>query len=269
MWGIAVRRLIDQLRKRRPTPMSVETLQHFDEIVTFEDSLLDNGTHSELGPALRELDAPRPSRPERLLRRLGTPSHVARLAVATPSLRRAWFVAIGLVVFVGLAAADPADPRDDLFALLILAPLVPLLGVAMSFGPEADPAHEVTLSTPMRGIELVLTRTVTVLITSLGALGVASILAPGRSVAAFGWVIPALGLRAAVLAGMTLVSPRRSAAGTAIVWVVVVTIVRRNAVDPLAAFTSVGQLVMLGVLPVGAATAYLRRNRYDLLQVSW
>jgi len=216
-----------------------------------------------------ELDAPRRTRTERLLRRVGVPSHTARLAVATPSLRRAWFVAIGVVFFVGLAAADPTNPRDDLFALLILAPLVPLLGVALGFGPEADPAYEITLSTPMRGFELVLTRAATVLITSIALLTVAALLAPGRSLAAFAWVIPSLGLVSAALALMTFMSPRRSAATVAVAWVVVVTVIRRNALDPLAAFAAPGQALMLAVVIAGAAVAYARRDRFDLLQVSW
>ena len=57
LWGIAVRRLIDQLRKQRPTPMSGEALQRFDQMVSFEDALVSNGAHSELGPALGNLDA--------------------------------------------------------------------------------------------------------------------------------------------------------------------------------------------------------------------
>jgi len=55
LWGIAIRRLIDQLRKRRPTPMSPESMQAFDRAMTFEDALIDNGAHGSLGPALRSL----------------------------------------------------------------------------------------------------------------------------------------------------------------------------------------------------------------------
>jgi RNA polymerase sigma-70 factor (ECF subfamily) len=55
LWGIALRRLIDQLRKRRPTPMDPQTIQSFDKAMSFEDALIDNGTHGALGPALRQL----------------------------------------------------------------------------------------------------------------------------------------------------------------------------------------------------------------------
>lgn len=56
LWGIGVRRLIDQLRKRRPTPMSPETMQRYDRAMTFEDALVQNGAHGRLGPALRTID---------------------------------------------------------------------------------------------------------------------------------------------------------------------------------------------------------------------
>ena len=216
-----------------------------------------------------ELDAPRAGRTERMLRRAGVPAHVARVALATPALRRAWLVAIGFVVFAGLAATDADRPRDDLFVLLVLAPLVPLLGVAWSFGPDSDPSHEVTLSTPMRGLRLVITRAVTVLTASTAMLGVAALAAPGRSLAAFAWVVPSLGLCAAALAAMTYLSPRRAGAAVAGAWIVAVTVIRNNAADPLAAFTAPGQLVLFGVALAAAALVYRRRDRFDLLVSSW
>ena len=49
-----------------------------------------------------EIDAPRPGRFEALLRGMGLPAHLSRLVVATPALRRSWFVATGLVMVLGL-----------------------------------------------------------------------------------------------------------------------------------------------------------------------
>ncbi len=56
LWGIAVRRLIDQLRKRRPTPMSPHAMQRYDRAMSFEDTLVDNGAHGTMGMALRTLE---------------------------------------------------------------------------------------------------------------------------------------------------------------------------------------------------------------------
>ena len=54
IWGIAVRRLIDQLRKRTPTP-SEHVALIAERVSTFEDGLLDNGRHGALDPAMRAL----------------------------------------------------------------------------------------------------------------------------------------------------------------------------------------------------------------------
>ncbi len=54
LWGIAVRRLIDQLRKKRPTPVPADAIA--DGVVSFEDAFLENGLHGALGPAVNRLD---------------------------------------------------------------------------------------------------------------------------------------------------------------------------------------------------------------------
>jgi RNA polymerase sigma-70 factor (ECF subfamily) len=56
LWGIAVRRLIDQLRKRRPIPVPSSTIHRYEGAMSFEDTLVDNGSHGPLGPALRTID---------------------------------------------------------------------------------------------------------------------------------------------------------------------------------------------------------------------
>jgi hypothetical protein len=113
-----------------------------------------------------ELDAPRPARIERLLRAVRVPSHVVRIIVATPALRRSWYLSVIAVVLVGLGGADPAS-RDSLFALLVLAPMLPVLGVALAYGSAADPSHEIQLATPTHGLRLVAIRSVTVLVVSI------------------------------------------------------------------------------------------------------
>ena len=60
LWGIAIRRLIDQLRRKRPTPMAVEHLHHHQQAqtrpISFEDDLTRRAAHSELGPAFASLN---------------------------------------------------------------------------------------------------------------------------------------------------------------------------------------------------------------------
>lgn len=60
LWGIAIRRLIDQLRRQKPTPMAIENLHHHQQSrtrpVSFEDDLTRRAAHSELGPAFASLN---------------------------------------------------------------------------------------------------------------------------------------------------------------------------------------------------------------------
>ncbi|MEM9565655.1 MAG: zf-HC2 domain-containing protein [Actinomycetota bacterium] len=214
-----------------------------------------------------ELDAPVPGRMERFLRWAGLPSHITRLVVATPALRRAWYLATGLAILIGLGGYDAAQPRDDLFNLLLVAPLVPVIGVALAYGTEADPAHEIALATPVRGLRLILTRAAAVLAFSTFWLAITAILAPGRQPMAFAWLLPALGLTSATVALMTVLRPRLAAATTSGLWVLGVAIVTSAATDRLAAWGPVGQVVMATVGAIGLAVAVARRDRFDVLEI--
>lgn len=61
LWGIGVRRLIDQLRKQRPTPFAPDAmLDHLraasGDVTAFEDDLLESGRHGAVVPAIQQLD---------------------------------------------------------------------------------------------------------------------------------------------------------------------------------------------------------------------
>lgn len=53
LWGIAVRRLIDQLRKSRPIPVAPDSITA--GAVTFEETVMNSGAHGELPSALAKL----------------------------------------------------------------------------------------------------------------------------------------------------------------------------------------------------------------------
>lgn len=56
LWGIAIRRLIDQLRKRRATPLDPAVIARTGtETTSFEERLFGDGTHGELGTAIGDL----------------------------------------------------------------------------------------------------------------------------------------------------------------------------------------------------------------------
>ncbi len=213
-----------------------------------------------------ELDAPRPTRLERLLRFFRVPAQLTRLVVATPALRRAWFVAIGLAMAVASGPLDGTDTRENLFGLLLLAPLVPVLGVSFAYGVEADPAHEMSVATPMRGLRLILTRSAVVLTVSTALCSIIAVLAPGAPALAFAWMLPALGLTAATVALMSAIAPRPAAAAVTASWVLGVLLARGAADDLLAAFGTTGQGVMIALTLTSLAAIWFRRDRFDALE---
>lgn len=57
IWGIAIRRLIDQIRKKRPEPIAADVVAaQAGATESFEDRLLDSGAHGAVGPAFQTLD---------------------------------------------------------------------------------------------------------------------------------------------------------------------------------------------------------------------
>ena len=176
--------------------------------------------------------AGRPRRLESLLVRLGVPESDALLVAAAPSLRTSWLV--GLVVtltFVGLGVAFGGDRGPALF--LLVAPLVPVAGVAFAYGPDADPSYEAGLAAPYPATRLLLLRTAAVLTTSLPPVLAAALLVPALSWTAVAWLLPALALTAALLAAATWVRPLVTAAVLGTGWIAAVAATARAA-DPAA-----------------------------------
>lgn len=211
-----------------------------------------------------ELDAPKASLLERLLGRLRVPGHVTRLIVATPALRRAWYLSIAIAVLVGLGAAQPGD-RGSLFTLLVIAPALPVLGVALAYGPAADPMYEAQLAAPLRGLHLVAIRAVTVLVVSIVFVGGPAFLARDTRSMAFAWLLPALALTSTSLALMTWLTPRRSASVVAMMWFVAVATAESASAGELAAFDAVGQLIAVVVAVAATVVVVARRTSFDRL----
>ena len=65
IWGIAIRRLVDQMRKRRPTPIDVNALAGHVTTTNatrgpaagFEEDLIDSGPHGYAAPVIAQLPA--------------------------------------------------------------------------------------------------------------------------------------------------------------------------------------------------------------------
>nr|BFD95029.1 zf-HC2 domain-containing protein [Kitasatospora sp. Xyl93] len=130
-----------------------------------------------------------------------------------------WVAALVLVVLGALLLSSAADPGSPV--LVLLAPAMPLLGVALSWGPHSDPVHELVAATPRAGLGLLLRRTVAVLALVIPALAVG------------GWItgtapalvlLPALALTCAALALGSLLGVQRAAAGLGAGWAAIVVV---------------------------------------------
>lgn len=211
-----------------------------------------------------ELDAPARGWIERVMQRLGLPEHVARLMSATAVLRRSWYLASVLVLFFGLAAADPGRSDGSLAVFLVVAPLVPVLGVGLAYGPGIDPAHDMTVATPLSGFRLLLLRSVTVLATSVVFGGIGAVLvAQDHGVRVLAWMLPALALTLATLAVSTVVATRLAAGLVAGGWLLAVTVVTRTATE-LTLFGGPAQPVYVALAAVAGALVVAKRDVFEV-----
>jgi anti-sigma factor RsiW len=182
-------------------------------------------THVDVAPlelvwsrVREQVQAPAPSLVERLLTRLGVSAPDARIVAVAPSLRTSWLLGLAVTLgFVGLGAAN-GGTRGLAFFLLV-APLVPVAGVAFAYGPDVDPSYEVGVAVPYSAARLLLLRTATVLATSLPLVLAAALLVPGLSWTAVTWLLPALAFTALTLAASTWTRPTYAGVGLGIVWV--------------------------------------------------
>ncbi|WP_260988013.1 zf-HC2 domain-containing protein [Streptomyces sp. CFMR 7] len=173
-------------------------------------------------------------------------SRAARvLWAAGPALRGAWAVALGVVVLGALGLSYGAGLGASVRPLLLVtAPVLPLAGVALSYGRHADPLYEVVTSTPSGGLRLLLVRAAAVLGVSVPALTLAGAALPpaagGPGAAA--WLLPGLALTLAALALGSFVGSRRGAAAVGGAWALFV-------VAPATVGGPAGAALMAGAAP--------------------
>lgn len=146
------------------------------------------------------VDAPRPTPIERFLLALRVPGHIARLLAATPALGMSWLGGVAATLaFVAVAGSFSGDPRVvPLF--LVLAPIVPVVGVAVSYGPRFDPAAELSVAAVMDSFRLLLLRALAILATTTLLTACAATILPAGGWIAAAWLLPAVALTSATLA---------------------------------------------------------------------
>jgi hypothetical protein len=212
-----------------------------------------------------ELDVPRRGLFEGLLVRLGVPDHVARLLTATPVLRRSWLAA---VVFLLLTTVGVVYTADSPTLFLALAPLLPLAGVALSYGPALDPTYEIAVVSPVHGFRLLMIRTVAVLAAGLGLNGLATLALPSYGLRALAWLLPALALTATGLALTPRLGPVLAPSLVGGAWVALLVAAERAGDGPLSPFTAAGQGAAAAVAALAVGLLFLVRDRFDVFHRS-
>lgn len=99
--------------------------------------------------------------------------------------------------------------------VLLLAPALPLAGVAAAWSRGLDPAFELTAVTPRAGLSLLLRRTLTVLAVVLPVHLVAGLL---TGVALAQWLLPSLALTTTALALGSVIGVGRATAALGALW---------------------------------------------------
>jgi hypothetical protein len=210
-----------------------------------------------------ELDAPRPKLVESLLVRIGVADHTARLLAATPVLRRSWLGAVAAVLLMTVAASHAVGVSTSPTLFLTLAPLLPLAGVALSYGPVLDPTYEMAVVSPMHGFRLLMIRTVAVLSVGLALNGLATLALPSYGLRALAWLLPALALTGTGLALTARLGPVLAPCLVGGSWITLLLVAQANTHGTLAPFTPVGQGVAGAVAAGAAGLLYLARDRFD------
>ncbi|WP_410816539.1 hypothetical protein [Micromonospora sp. 050-3] len=205
------------------------------------------------------LDAPRPGPVERLMIAVGVPDHTARLLAATPALRLSWLAAIAVTAALTATVAVFTDP----VVFLVVAPLLPLVAVAMSFAPGIDPTDEIAVVAPIRSFRLLLLRCLAVLSATTALSAVASLFIYEYGLRATGWFLPSLALTVLSL----LLSPRLGAGPAAVVvgvgWAAVVAATFGDRL----VFTVAGQVGVVIVGGIAAVALSRQRGTYDRYHV--
>jgi hypothetical protein len=208
------------------------------------------------------MDAPQPGPVEALLPRIGLSEHLARLLAATPSLSPSWLGALALTLTFAVVAAHQI-PRGALL-FVVLAPLLPVAGVAAAYGPAIDPIHEIGLASPMSSFRILLIRTTAVLLTTLSLVGIFGLALPGVGWTAAAWLLPGLVLTLSSLALATWVPPLWAAGLVSIFWIGGVTLVERVNGPTLAAFHAPAQAAFVAVGILATLILITRWRTFEL-----
>ncbi|NGO70157.1 hypothetical protein [Streptomyces boncukensis] len=255
--------LRDYARGRLPSPVRETVEPHLDGCSHCRVQLAALVDHAPLDAVWRRLDlaidAPVPGWLERQLLALRIPDHVARLMAATPALRASWLCGTVLTLVLAVLTARLAEPADTPVVYLTVAPLLPLTGVATSFGRRWDPAHEMGLVAAVCSFRLVLLRAAVVLGSCVLLTAVTSLALPRLGPVAFAWLLPSVVVTALSVLLLTRLAAPIAAVVAGSGWLAGVALTEHSE----ALFSAGGQSALAGLLAATVGALLLRRADFD------
>jgi len=169
-----------------------------------------------------------------------------------------WLVMTTAVTLLALLFDRYArSPENQVSLVLLVAPVLPVLGVAVSWSKALDPMHEIVASTPRAGLHLLLRRTVSVLVVVIPTLVVA-----GQDSSTALWLLPCLAFTTGTLALGGLIGITRAAAGLIAVWAAVIVAPTVALDQPSFALHENGLPVWGALFVLGALVVAVRRGAY-------
>jgi hypothetical protein len=148
--------------------------------------------------------------------RLGLSEPTQILLAAAAALRAAWLS--GAFIALGFAVAAAMASGEALWPFLLVAPLIPVLGVAMSYGSFEDSFEVLSATAPYGRTRLVVVRTVAVLVTTVPVACLLGLALPGPTWVAAAWLGPALAMLSLLLSLGSFLGPRLAAPIVVLLW---------------------------------------------------
>ena len=173
-----------------------------------------------------------------------------------------WLAMVVGVTLLALLLELVGTGTGEVSLVLLLAPVLPVLGVAASWSRGLDPAYELTASVPRAGLYLVLRRTASVLGVVVPALLVGGW---ATGVMAAQWLLPCLAFTATTLALGSVVGVTRAAVALTIVWAAVVVAPTLATSRTAFALQTDGLPAWGLILALGIGVVIARRGAYSVL----
>lgn len=175
-----------------------------------------------------------------------------------------WLAMILLVTAAAVALDRAGVVVGDRVSLVVLvAPVLPVLGVAASWGRSLDPAHELTAATPRAGLPLVFRRTAAVLAVTVPGLAAAGLL---TGIGVVRWLLPCLAFTVGTLALGTVIGVTRAAVVLVAAWAVVIVAPTVAFSRTAVAFDQAATPVWAGLLVAGLVVTAARRMTFTRLE---